>query len=166
MGPSRHVLPSCRVSSPSAAGNLLYRRADRRTDRVACTRLKTIKRPLRGNQARERVEIWYADPSRRVLPSCRVSPPSAAGNPLYRRTDRVARTRLKIIKRSLRGNQARERVEIWYADPSRHVLPSCRVSSPSAAGNPLYRRTDRRTDRVACTRLNTIKRPLRGNQAR
>ena len=57
----RHVLSPCRVSSPSNAGNPLYRWTDRRTDRVVCTRLKKIKRTLRENQPWEMVEIWYAD---------------------------------------------------------------------------------------------------------
>ena len=55
-----------------------------------------------------------------------------------------------FFKPTARANGVRENAEIWYTDPSGHVLDAHRVSSLSSDGNPFNRRTDRRTDKTAC----------------
>ena len=48
-----------------------------------------------------------------------------------------------FFKPTARANGVRENAEIWYTDPSGHVLDAHRVSSLSSDGNPFNRRTDR-----------------------
>ena len=119
----------------------------------------------RANGEREKTAILHPDPSGQQLALHQVS--SRSVHAFYRRSlpylfspglpdlfHRGPRSfyrpfRPKTIKRTLRDNQPQEMAQIWYTDTSGHVLPTYRVSSPASPGNPLNRRTDRRTDTVA-----------------
>ena len=97
------------------------------------------------------VQTWYLDPSYHVLPPYRVSSQSGLRNPFNRQRDQqiiaVACTRpKKKIKLPSCANKPKDKVEIWNADLTLHVLSLYQVSFVFLLWKPSNRWMDSLTD--------------------
>ena len=116
--PSRHVLTPCRVTF-----NPFNQQTHQSTDMVVRTQLKKIKWSLRVNQ-RKMMKIGTQTAHVMFYHQAKFFSPPAFGAPSANgRTDgRCSVSATKEIEWSLRTNKSREKVEIWYTNPTCHIL--------------------------------------------